>query len=106
MQNYLDPNEINDTFLKSDHKLAIFQNNVRSVKKNFHLVEEIFQNCKNFTDILSLTETRLNEKSALPSLHGYSFEHVDSTTECGGVGVFNCQSFKLQSKERYFFKCL
>ena len=37
---------------------------------------------------LSLTETRLNEKSVLPSLHRYSFEHVDSTTECGGVEVF------------------
>ena len=30
----------------------------------------------------------LNDNSATPTLDGYSFEHVNSTTKSGGVGVF------------------
>ena len=86
---YLDPNLINDDFLKSDStSLTVFQNNIRSLNKNFHLVEEIFNNCTDLPDVLAFCETRLNENSIAPSLEGYSFECENSPTACGGVGIF------------------
>ena len=68
--------------------MTIFQNNVRSLKKNFHLVKEVFQKCSSLPNILAFTETKLNENSSIPSFPGYSFEHVNSPTQCGGVGVY------------------
>ena len=44
---YLDPNQVND-FLNSDDYFTIFQNNLRSMKSNMHLVDEIFQNLMGF----------------------------------------------------------
>ena len=56
---YLHPNLIDDDFLKSDGShLAVFQNNIRSLNKHFHLVEEIFHDCA-FPDILAFSETKL-----------------------------------------------
>ena len=65
---YLDPNLIDDGFLKSnDTELTIFQNNIRSLNKNFDSVkEEIFKNCTKLPDILSFSETKLNENSLVP----------------------------------------
>ena len=86
---YLGANEVDDAYLnETNQELTIFQNNVRSLKKNFHLVEEIFQKCGNLPSILAFTETKLNDSSAIPRLGGYIFEHVDSPTDCGGVGVY------------------
>ena len=86
---YLDPVDISKTLLEvGENDLTIFQNNIRSLNKNFHLVEEIFYECNKRPDILSFSETRLKPDSICPSLEGYSFHHVDSLTDCGGVGVF------------------
>ena len=86
---YLDPNHINEHFFKDeDANLTIFQNNIRSQNKNFHKVREIFNECKCWPDILAFTETKLNENSCIPVLPGFSFEHINSPTACGGVGVF------------------
>ena len=87
---YLDPNLIDCDFFKEDssQQLSIFQNNIRSLNKNFHLVEELFVNCGELPDILAFSETKLNENTTTPSLQGYSFIHADSSSACGGVGVF------------------
>ena len=86
---YLDPNLINDEFLASDGtQLTILQNNIRSLNKNFHLVEETFANCTKLPEILAFSETKLNQNSPIPSLEGYSFERKDSPSVCGGVGVY------------------
>ena len=54
---YIEPNSIKDDFLERDgKKLSILQNNVRSLNKNFHLVEKISNNCSTLPDILSFCE--------------------------------------------------
>ena len=86
---YLEPNSINDDFLKRDNtKLTILQNNIRSLNKNLHLVEEMFNECSQFPDILSFCETKLNDQSVIPHIEGYCFEQKNSHTSCGGVGLF------------------
>jgi len=88
---YLDPNLINDSYLReNDSELVIFSNNVRSLNFNFHKVEEIFVDCK-WPDILAFTETRLNSYSTVPKIDGYIFECVNSPSEksdIGGVGMY------------------
>ena len=85
---YLDPNAIDENYFKNDSHLTIFQNNIRSQNKNFHKVREIFDEAKNWPDILAFTETKLNENSSIPNLNGYAFENINSETACGGVGVY------------------
>ena len=42
---YFEPNLIDSSYLKNnDFEITLFHNNVRSLNKNFHLVQEIFQN--------------------------------------------------------------
>lgn len=41
---YLDTNQVND-FLNADNYFTIFQNNLRSMNLNLHLIDEIFQDC-------------------------------------------------------------
>ena len=61
---YIKANDINDSFLDfNDIDLTIFQNNIRSLSKNFHLVEEMFKDCSKLPDILSFSETRLQPDS-------------------------------------------
>ena len=59
-----------------------------SLNKNFHKVEEIFLNCSKFPSILAFSETKLNDNSPIPNIEGYNFEYVNSSTSCGGVGIF------------------
>ena len=85
---YLDANQVND-FMNSDDYFTIFQNNLRSMKSNMHLVDEIFQNCTKKPDIMAFGETRLHGNDKAPLQEGYhEFEHVDSTTDLGGVGFY------------------
>ena len=86
---YLDPNEIKESFFEvGDTDLTIFQNNIRSLNKNFHIVKEIFKDCDKTPDILSFSETMLRSNSNIPPFDGYSFHHVNSLNGCGGVGVY------------------
>lgn len=85
---YVDSNQVNEEFFQDDSKLTIFQNNIRSLNKNFHLVEELFARSKHIPDILAFCETKLHENSLIPPFDGYAFERVDSPTNSGGVGVF------------------
>ena len=41
---YLDTNQVDD-FLNADKYFTIFQNNLRSMNLNLHLIDEIFQDC-------------------------------------------------------------
>ena len=89
---YLDPNLVDNSYLKSnDSELVIFSNNIRSLNKNFHKVEEIFINCNKWPDFLAFTETHLNDNSPIPKIDGYKFEGVNSPSkksDIGGVGIY------------------
>lgn len=87
--NYVDPGRITDEFIGNDHSFTIYQNNIRSLNKNIDSIqEEIFMECTEMPDILAFSETKLNQNSTIPGWEGYSFEHVDSLTDFGGVGIF------------------
>ena len=66
-----------------------FKTVFRSLNKNFDLVDEIFPSCTKLPDILSFTETKLNEYKQASEIPGYKFERSDdSVTKSGGVGVY------------------
>ena len=78
--NYLSPEDLDDSLLNiHSNDLVVYHNNIRSLNKNFcKLQDELFHNCSNYPDILAFTETRISKDSSIPSLEGYSFEHVDA----------------------------
>ena len=41
-------------------------------------------------DLLALSETKLNQSNCYAniSLHGFNFEHINSSTKAGGVGAY------------------
>lgn len=77
---YEEPSLINNTHLSiDDTELSIFHNNIRSLNKNFHKIEEeIFINCTKLPEIIALSETKLNNDSTIPFLEGYVFENTNS----------------------------
>ena len=89
---YMEPNRLNSTFLSNENSdLVVFHNNVRSLNKNFHKIEEIFKDCKKLPEILAVSETWLNDESPIPTLKGYKFEKVNASctkNNVGGVGAY------------------
>ena len=86
---HVDPNKVDDDLLSSDESdISIFHNNICSLNTNFHKVDEIFQKCKSYPDVLAFSETRLNSTTSNPDLQGYNFEAVHSPTSAGGVGIY------------------
>ena len=94
--NYLCPNDLTDSFLDTNiEDLLIYHNNIRSLKKNFMKIQdEIFSNCSLLPNIMAFTETKINDSSCIPCLTGYNFEHIDSPTSCGGVGIYISSTLK------------
>ena len=43
---------------------------------------------------MAFTETKINDTSSIPSLNGYIFEHIDSPSSCGGVGMYISNNIK------------
>ena len=91
---YLKPNELNDSYINvsDSNDLVIFHNNIRSLNKNWHKVEEVFQNCTKYPDIMAFTDTKRNDELTVPKLKGYKFEFVNSSTKAGGIGVYLADS--------------
>lgn len=84
---YLYPYSLDRTYLQvSESDLTIYQNNIRSLNKNLHIVKEIFFKCEKLPDIMSFCETKLKNDSTIPNIDGYSFHHRNSPTGSGGVG--------------------
>ena len=80
---------MNDSFYgEIPSQITIFHNNVRSLNANLNLVDEIFQNCTKLPDIFAFTETKLNEEKEHPLMGSYTFEGKNSTSNCGGVGLY------------------
>ena len=85
---YLNPNDIDDSYLgNGKSNLVLFHNNINSLKKNFNKVEDVFQNSNKLPDIMAFTDTKLKDDS-FPDLQEYNFEHVNSTADAGGVGIY------------------
>ena len=69
--------------------LTISHVNIRSVTANFGQIEDMLSVCLK-TNILALSETRLNSNSDLNfvQIEGYKFIHKDSLTRAGGTGMY------------------
>ena len=86
---YIQPDDLKtDIFEKDLSELAIIHNNIRSLPLNFHKFEELFINSNKSPSIIAFTETKLTENSVIPAYHDYNFEHKNSSTAAGGVGVY------------------
>ena len=88
---YVSVNDLPFAFNEEDpNNFSIFHSNVISLKKNLHLVEDIFKDCVNLPSIIAISETGLKsniDKSSV-SLEGYEFERKDSNYAKGGVGLY------------------
>ena len=95
---YINVNEVSNILSKGDPKdLSVFHGNAISLKKNLHIVEDIFKDCsKHPPSIIAISETGLkcdsNTKSKVDdstvSIKGYNIERTDTYTEKGGVAFY------------------
>ena len=67
-----------------------FNNNIRSLQRNFDQMHELLSKLSVQSDIIALTETKLSGNSVHSNieLNGYDFLHADSETLAGGVGLY------------------
>ena len=62
--------------------------NIRSLQKNFDSLHEFLSRQQSSPDIICLSETRLKEQPLINiNIRGYSFIHIDSPTNAGGVAM-------------------
>ena len=72
------------------NNISIFHSNVISLKKNLHLVEDIFKDCRDYPSVIAISETGLKShiKKSSVSIEGYELERDDSKFDKGGVGLY------------------
>lgn len=74
---------------------TILHCNIRSLSKNFNLIEEMLRTLDSKSDIIGVTETKLNEFSvANVDIESYNFYHTDSPTNAGGAALYINNSLK------------
>ena len=97
---YLNPNNLDDTFLsKENSEFVIYHNNIRSINKNIKKVNDVFLNCTKYPDILAFSDTQIKENSLMPKcpFEGYhDFEFTPNTRKAGGVGFFLKETFDFE----------
>ena len=64
--------------------------NMRSLTKNFDLLQELLNEMPHLPDLIAISETKLNENSSLNliNLPGYCFINQNSMSAFGGVGLY------------------
>ena len=77
----------------------MYHNNICSLSKNFHKLEEVFQDCSVLPPVIALSETKLTDASNIPSLKGYSFIHKNSTSAAGGVAFYISDTLKFNVRQ-------
>jgi len=89
---------LNQANSKSDLSLVHF--NMRSLPKNLHKIEDLLLSSNTLPKILAISETKLNPKKVYNvNLNNYSFQHNDSSTQAGGVGLFILKDIKYLIRE-------
>ena len=75
---------------KAAHKkgFSIFHCNMRSLAKNLTLLNDIIVTFKKVSDIIAISETKLNDNYVSNiSIPGHSFLNTNSKTSAGGAGL-------------------
>ena len=82
---------------------SLFHCNMRSLKKNLTLLNDILTTFKEMSSIIAISETKLNENNISNiSSPGYQFLSKHSPTNAGGVGIYikdNIQVIRRQDFE-------
>ena len=89
----------------NDSKLFLLHLNIRSLSKNYDNLIEFLTNVPFRPHIISLTETKIKDKPLVNgTIIGYTFLHVNSFSNAGGVGVYvsDLLQFKKLSFEASF----
>ena len=102
VSNYHSAQNLN-TFVEqqSENKIfVLFHCNVRSLSKNGHLSHELLYLLSKSSDVLTATETKLNETNITNiDIAGYNFFHTDSKTAAGGAGIYIAKHCKVNSRK-------
>ena len=73
--------------------MFLFHLSIRSLKKNFDDLQEIFHNIKNNRNIICLSETKIKNSPLNLSIPGYKFINVNSLTNAGDVDEYVSKAF-------------
>ena len=100
---YFDINELNTTFTNKN-AISLIHANLRSLRKNLSIFEQMLNRLDRKPDVICITETKLRETIMSDSdknevnlpvneldaikLPGYEFYHTISTTNAGGAGLY------------------
>ena len=74
--------------------LVILHLNIRSLLKNFAILNELLASITFVPDLICLSQTRLKHCFINLSIPNYSFVHADLSTAAGGVAVYILNEFK------------
>ena len=76
--------------------------NIRSLSKNKNQIEELQQSAKTKSDVLAISESKLNSNNLRrASLIDYSMVHCDSISNAGGVALYVSNSLEFCKLEEY-----
>ena len=71
------------------NEIMVIHFNLRSLPKNKYKIEDFLLQLPNLPHIIAVTETKLNSSNLdQAELENYHFEHIDSASNAGGVGVY------------------
>jgi len=92
---------------KGNNNLILLYVNVRSLNKNFDLLYDFIVSLKFIPHVICISVTR-NKKQPLINVNllNYSFLHVDSDTNAGGVAMYIYESIKFQLAESQYVPVL
>ena len=69
--------------------IMVIHFNLRSLPKNKNKIEDFLLQLLNLPHIIAITETKLNSSNLdKAELENYQYEHIDSASNAGGVGVY------------------
>ena len=87
--------------------MTILHINIRSLNKNLDKLEDLLENMKHSPDLIAISETKLKNHHDLNivSLPGYIFINSNSTSFCGGVGLYIKQGLSFTIRNDLHFTC-
>ena len=87
-------------------KFSLLRIIIRSINANFEKLEELLINFQLSPDTIALSETKLKlNQHYRESLHEYNFFHKGTTTNYGGVGLFDKDHLSISTNKEFELNC-